>query len=480
MVEPNPSGSPPGKKLAEQEQVKAASRYPAGHDSSQSLANPLTGSVTESDAQLLKFHGTYQQDDRDLRDERARQRLEPAFEFMVRIRVPGGVVATRQWLALDDLAGRYANGTLRLTTRQAFQLHGVPKWKLRQTIAEINAMGLSTLAACGDVNRNVMCCPNPVDPQVHGAVIEWCRRLVEQLAPRTRAYEEIWLAAAPDGADGADEEPLYGPTYLPRKFKIAIAVPPSNDVDVLAHDLGLIAIVEGGTLAGFDVAVGGGMGTTHGEPATYPNLGRVIGFCRPEQVLDVAEQVVAVQRDFGDRANRKHARLKYTIADRGLDWFQAELERRLGWPLQPARPFQFDDRGDRYGWVRGDRRQLAPDAADRKRPHPRPRRPSAAQRPAGDRGGARRRFPPHGQPEPDRGRRRGRGPHTRSTSSSPPTSSATAAASRACGATPWPAWPCRPAGWPWPSRNATCPRCWKKSRPWPPRPDWPTRTSSCA
>ena len=352
MVEPNPSGNPPGKKLAEQEQVKAASRFLRG-TIVESLANPLTGSVTESDAQLLKFHGTYQQDDRDLRDERARQRLEPAFAFMIRIRVPGGVVATRQWLALDDLAGRYANGTLRLTTRQAFQLHGVPKWKLRQTIAEINAMGLSTLAACGDVNRNVMCCPNPVDPQVHGAVIEWCRRLVERLAPRTRAYEEIWLAAAPDGADGADEEPLYGATYLPRKFKIAIAVPPSNDVDVLAHDLGLIAVVEGGTLAGFDVAVGGGMGTTHSEPATYPNLGRVIGFCRPEQVLDVAEQVVAVERDFGDRANRKHARLKYTIADRGLDWFQAELDRRLGWPLESARPFQFDDRGDRYGWVQG-------------------------------------------------------------------------------------------------------------------------------
>ena len=353
MVEPSQPGSPPGQQLSEQEQVKAASRYLRG-TIPQSLANPLTGSVTESDGQLLKFHGTYQQDDRDLREERARQRLEPAYEFMVRIRVPGGVVSSQQWLALDELAGRYGNGTLRLTTRQAFQLHGVPKWKLREAIAAINGVLLSTLAACGNVNRNVMCCPNPVPAEVHAAVYEWSKRLSERLAPRTRAYEEIWLAAPAAAAAAAEnEEPLYGPTYLPRKFKVALAVPPSNDVDVLAHDLGLIAVVESGGLAGFDVAVGGGMGMSHGEPATYPNLGQVIGFCQPEQVLEVAEQVLAVQRDFGDRGNRKHARLKYTINDRGIDWFQGELQQRLGWRLLPARPYTFEHRGDRYGWVEG-------------------------------------------------------------------------------------------------------------------------------
>ena len=478
MVEPNPSGSPPGKKLAEQEQVKAASRFLRG-TIIESLADPLTGAVTESDAQLLKFHGTYQQDDRDLRDERARQRLEPAFEFMVRIRVPGGVVATRQWLALDDLAGRYANGTLRLTTRQAFQLHGVPKWKLRQTIAEINAMGLSTLAACGDVNRNVMCCPNPVDPEVHGAVIEWCRRLVERLAPRTRAYEELWLAAAPAGADGADEEPLYGATYLPRKFKIAIAVPPSNDVDVLAHDLGLIAVVEGGHAG----RLRRGRRRRHGhDPQRAGNLsepGPVIGFCRPEQVLDVAEQVVAVQRDFGDRANRKHARLKYTIADRGLDWLQAEVERRLGWPLEPARPFHFDDRGDRYGWVEanGGNWHLTL-RIENGRIRDRDGRPlrsglrAIAQAHRGDfRLTANQNLIVADVAAEDRGR-------IDELVAAYKLSDGGGQSGLRCNAMACVALPT--CGLAMAESERYLPGCWKRSRPWPPRPECPTRTSSCA
>ena len=309
--------------------------------------------MPESDNFLLKFHGTYMQDNRDLRDERARQRLEPAFDFMVRIRAAGGIVTPQQWLQLDALAHKYANGEIRLTTRQSFQFHGVLKWNLRQTIHDINQTLLDTLAACGDVNRNVMCNPNPYQSEVHGEVYEWAKRLSLHLAPRTRAYHEIWLGEEAVVPPPQDEEPMYGPTYLPRKFKIAIAVPPSNDVDVTAHDVGLIAIVDGGRLAGFNVSVGGGLGMTHGEPATFPNLGWVIGFCRPEQVLDVAEKILTTQRDFGDRSNRKHARLKYTILDRGVEWFKDELQRRLGWQLEPERPFHFEHHGDRYGWVKG-------------------------------------------------------------------------------------------------------------------------------
>jgi sulfite reductase (NADPH) hemoprotein beta-component len=362
--------SPPKSNLSEAEILKASSRYLRG-TIVESLADPLTGAVQPDDNNLLKFHGTYQQDDRDLRDERARQKLEPAYEFMVRIATPGGVVTPQQWLEVDRIAREYGDGSLRLTTRQAFELHGVLKWNLRQTIHDINQTLLTTLAACGDVNRNVMCNPNPYQSEIHGEVYALAAKLSQHLSPRTTAYHEIWIRELKDEgqignlprtedagyqkvADSRpDDEPIYGPTYLPRKFKIAIAVPPSNDVDVLANDLGLIAIVEDGRLAGFNVSVGGGMGMTHGEKTTYPNLAWVIGFCRPEQILDVAEKVVLVQRDFGDRTNRKHARLKYTIDDRGVEWFKGELHQRLGWQLEPSRPYHFDDHGDRYGWVKG-------------------------------------------------------------------------------------------------------------------------------
>ena len=352
MPETKPPNEQAAKKLAEQEHVKTASNFLRG-TILQSFDNRVTASVPENDNFLLKFHGTYMQDNRDLRDERSRQRLEPAFDFMIRIRAAGGIVTPQQWLQLDALAHKYASGQIRLTTRQSFQFHGVLKWNLRQTIHDINLTLLDTLAACGDVNRNVMCNPNPYQSAVHGEVYEWAKRLSLHLAPRTRAYHEIWLSEQPVVPPPQDEEPLYGAAYLPRKFKIAIAVPPSNDVDVTAHDIGLIAIVEDGRLAGFNVAAGGGLGMTHGEPATFPNLGAVIGFCRPEQILDVAEKILTTQRDFGDRTNRKHARLKYTILDRGREWFQGELQRRLGWQLEPERPFRFEHHGDRYGWVQG-------------------------------------------------------------------------------------------------------------------------------
>ncbi len=340
--------------MAEQspvERIKRESRLLRG-TLVESLADPLTGAIREDDTALIKFHGSYQQDDRDIREERRHQKLEPAYSFMIRTRLPGGVCTPRQWLALDEIAGRYGNGTLRITTRQAFQLHGVIKTELKATMAAINATLIDTIAACGDVNRNVLASANPVESRAHGAAYEWAKRLSEHLLPHTRAYHEIWLDG--EKVEGTEEvEPVYGPTYLPRKFKAAIAVPPVNDVDVLANDLGFIAIVEQGELAGFNLTVGGGLGTSHGEPATYPRLADVVGFLRPECVLAVAEAVVTTQRDFGDRTNRKHARLKYTIDDRGLEWFVGEITRRQGFALEPARPFEFKSSGDRFGWIEG-------------------------------------------------------------------------------------------------------------------------------
>ncbi|MGH8135599.1 MAG: assimilatory sulfite reductase (NADPH) hemoprotein subunit, partial [Steroidobacteraceae bacterium] len=290
--------------------------------------------------------------DRDLREERRQAKLEPAYSFMIRTRLPGGVCTPAQWLVLDGLAGRYGNGTLRLTSRQAFQLHGVIKRELKETIAAMNAALVDSIAACGDVNRNVLASANAPDSPVHVEVLQWAARLSEHLLPRTRAYHEIWL----DGekvAGGEEAEPIYGPTYLPRKFKAAIVIPPVNDVDIFAHDLGFIAILEEGRLAGFNLTVGGGLGATHGDRATYPRLAELAGFLTPEQMLPVAAAVVTTQRDFGDRGERKHARLKYTIADRGLDWFKVQLERRTGFALQPARRFAFTSTGDRYGWLEG-------------------------------------------------------------------------------------------------------------------------------
>ncbi|MFA9460930.1 assimilatory sulfite reductase (NADPH) hemoprotein subunit [Thiohalorhabdus methylotrophus] len=336
------------------ERLKADSDYLRG-TIEQGLADPITGAIAESDTQLLKFHGSYMQDDRDLRDERRRQKLEPAYSFMIRVRMPGGVCTPEQWLALDRLASQYANGTLRLTTRQTFQFHGILKGDLKPTIQGINASLLDTIAACGDVNRNVMCHPNPDRSEIHRQTYDWARRISEHLLPNTRAYHEIWLdGERVAGTPGTDSEPLYGPTYLPRKFKIAMAVPPSNDVDVYAHDLGFIAIVEDGELRGFNVTVGGGMGMTHGEPATFPRLADVLGFCAPERAVEVAEQVLAVQRDNGDRVDRKHARLKYTIEDMGPAAFREAVEARLGWALEQARPFHFEDNDDRYGWHQGE------------------------------------------------------------------------------------------------------------------------------
>lgn len=337
------------------EDIKRRSNYLRG-SLVETLEDRITASIPEDDNRLMKFHGSYMQDDRDLRNERHKQKLEPAYQFMLRVRAAGGVVTPEQWLMMDRVAQKYANGTIRLTTRQSFQLHGVLKWNMKSTIQEVNEAMLSTLAACGDVNRNVMCNPNPYQSEIHSEVYEWARMLSSHLDPRTRAYHEIWL----DGEkivdslqDGEEQEPIYGPVYLPRKFKIGMAVPPSNDIDVFSQDLGFIAIIEDGELKGFNVSVGGGMGMTHGDTLTYPQVAKVIGFCKPEQIVDLAEKTVMIQRDYGDRAVRKHARFKYTIDDRGIDWFVNELTSRLGWKLGEAKPFHFEHNGDRYGWVKG-------------------------------------------------------------------------------------------------------------------------------
>jgi sulfite reductase (NADPH) hemoprotein beta-component len=331
------------------EKIKADSRQLRG-SLAISLKDPTTGSVAEADTVITKFHGIYQQDDRDQREARREARLEPAYSFMIRVRVPGGVINRDQWLALDDLASDVANGTIRITTRQAVQFHGVAREDLAGLIQRIDAVLMDSLAACGDVNRNVMCHVQPEAGPVHAEALNWARRLSEHLTPRTGAYREIWIDGEKVAGGEPEEEPIYGKTYLPRKFKSGIAIPPVNDIDIFSQDLGFIAIADGDRLLGFNVTVGGGLGCSHGEAETFPRLADVIGFIEPDQVLALAEAVVTIQRDFGDRSNRKHSRFKYTIDDRGIEWLVTELEQRAGVRLQPARGFAFESNGDSYGW----------------------------------------------------------------------------------------------------------------------------------
>ena len=338
---------------SEVEHVKIASRYLRG-TIVESLANRLTGALNPDDTHLIKFHGSYQQTDRDLDSERKRQKLEPLFSFMIRVRVPGGVASAPQWQRLDALADAYGNGTLKLTTRQTFQLHGVLKRHLPAAIQGFNEVQMDSIAGCGDVNRNVMCNTNPHESAVHGEVVRLAQAISAHLTPRTTAYREIWLdGSLLETTEAVDDEPIYGRTYLPRKFKIALALPPYNDSDIFANDLGLIAIEENGQLVGFNVAVGGGGGMTFGMPDTYPRLADVIGFVTPDKVLDVCERAVTVQRDWGNRENRKFSRLKYTIDRVGLPAFVAELHQRLGYALAPARPYQFHSSSDAFGWTEG-------------------------------------------------------------------------------------------------------------------------------
>ncbi|MFZ3577472.1 assimilatory sulfite reductase (NADPH) hemoprotein subunit [Virgibacillus sp. DJP39] len=340
---------------SDMERIKKEGDYLRG-TIKEGLEDRITAAISDDDNKLLKFHGSYQQDDRDLRDERRRQKLEPAYQFMIRARMPGGIATPDQWLVMDDISEKHGNGTLKLTTRQTFQLHGILKWNLKETMQGINNALLDTLAACGDVNRNVMCNSNPFQSEIHTEVHQIASDLSNHLTPKTRAYHEIWLdeEKVVDSRTPEEIEPMYKDLYLPRKFKIGIAVPPSNDIDVYSQDLGFIAILEEGKLQGFNVAVGGGMGMTHGDTSTYPQVSRVIGYIPTEKINEVSETIITIQRDYGNRSNRKNARFKYTIDANGLDWFKQELTTRLGWEIEEARTFEFDHNGDRYGWVKGD------------------------------------------------------------------------------------------------------------------------------
>ncbi|PMG40367.1 assimilatory sulfite reductase (NADPH) hemoprotein subunit [Shewanella sp. 10N.286.52.B9] len=339
-------------KLAVNEYLKTDSDYLRG-TIKEGLDTQVTGSFSDGDQQLIKFHGFYQQDDRDLRNERKEQKLEPLYSFMLRARVPGGICRPEQWLDVDKISSTLTtSNSIRLTTRQTFQYHGIPKRNLKTLIQGLDRAALDSIAACGDVNRNVMCNPNPVESKLHQQAYAVAKELSDHLLPHTHAYAEIWLDKE-KLLDTETNEPVYGKTYLPRKFKMAVAVPPDNDVDVYTNDLGFIAIAEAGELVGFNLVAGGGMGSTHGEVETFPRLADDFGFIKTDDVIKFAEAVMTVQRDWGNRVNRKRSRLKYTIVDHGVAEFKAEVEKRAGVSFEPKREVVIGDRGDRYGWVQG-------------------------------------------------------------------------------------------------------------------------------
>jgi sulfite reductase (NADPH) hemoprotein beta-component len=340
--------SQPLENLGPDETLKAHSDYLRG-TIARALGDPITGSVPFEDNKLMKFHGIYQQDDRDIRDERRRQKLEPDYRFMIRVRLPGGVCTTEQWLKIDSLAQQHGNNTVRLTTRQTFQFHWVVKEDVRPTIQGLHDVLLDTIAACGDDSRGVMCTADPRDSEVHAELARLSKQVSDHVIPKTRAYHEIWYGAERI-ATSEPEEPFYGPTYLPRKFKIGFVLPPSNDIDVYTQDLGFIAIAGPDGVEGFNVAIGGGMGRTDNEPNTYPRLASVVGFIPKDVLVACTDAVMAVQRDYGNRKERARARFKYTIDDKGLDWITQEIERRMGRAFEPARPFNFTSNGDQYGW----------------------------------------------------------------------------------------------------------------------------------
>ena len=335
------------KKLTHNEEIKTAIPTLAGTIAA-TLADLASDHFSEDDNQFLKFHGSYQQDDRDLR------KAGKKYIMMIRGRIPGGVMTAKQWCVFDELAAKYGNNTLRITTRQSIQFHGVLKGNLRPLIKAINDSLLSTLAACGDVNRNVLAPPTPAYTKAREQVFADCHRVAMAVAPQTKAYHSIWIDGVQlDNEDAANKnfvDPLYGKTYLPRKFKIAFVIPPVNDLDVFTNCLGFIAVVENDQLIGYNLAVGGGMGRSHGNTVTYPRLADVIGFFTPDQVVNVAKAVLTIHRDFGDRSDRKHARLKYVVAERGVDWTRVEVEKRAGITLEVARPYTFTTMSDRYGW----------------------------------------------------------------------------------------------------------------------------------
>jgi len=338
-------------KLADNERLKRESNFLRG-TIEQDLKDPVTGGFTADNFQLIRFHGMYQQDDRDIRAERTKQKLEPLHNVMLRARMPGGIITPKQWLAIDEFATDHTMyGSIRLTTRQTFQFHGVLKPNIKLMHQTLNKIGIDSIATAGDVNRNVLCTTNPVESELHQEAYEWAKKISEHLLPKTRAYAEIWLDG--EKVEGGDEEPILGSTYLPRKFKTTVVIPPQNDVDVHANDLNFVAIAENGKLIGFNVLVGGGLAMTHGDKSTYPRKADDFGFIPLDKTLDVAAAVVTTQRDWGNRVNRKNAKTKYTLDRVGADVFRAEVEKRAGVAFAPSKPYEFTSRGDNIGWVKG-------------------------------------------------------------------------------------------------------------------------------
>ncbi|HDT5891343.1 assimilatory sulfite reductase (NADPH) hemoprotein subunit [Aeromonas hydrophila] len=336
--------------LADNERLKRESDHLRG-TIAQDLTDPLTGGFNGDNFQLIRFHGMYQQDDRDIRPERTAQKLEPLHNVMLRARLPGGIITPAQWQVIDKFAEDHSlYGSIRLTTRQTFQFHGVLKRDIKMMHQTLNSTGIDSIATAGDVNRNVLCTSNPVESELHQEAYEWAKKISEHLLPKTRAYVEIWL----DGEKlGGDEEPILGSNYLPRKFKTTVVIPPHNDVDIHANDLNFVAISDHGKLVGFNVLVGGGLAMTHGDTSTYPRKASDFGFVPLSHVLEVAAAVVSTQRDWGNRVNRKNAKTKYTLERVGVEAFKAEVESRAGIPFGPVRPYEFTSRGDRFGWVEG-------------------------------------------------------------------------------------------------------------------------------
>ena len=317
----------------------------------ESLADELTGAIREDDQALIKFHGMYQQDDRDRREERAEKKLDRLYSFMIRLRLPGGFISADKWIAANAIAEDNSTGVIKITTRQTIQLHGIVKSKIKPTISAFNKANLDSIATCGDINRNVTCASHPVQSPLHAEVFAYAGKISDLLFPKTKAYYEIWIDDEKIADKNEEIDPLYQDRYLPRKFKIGIGIPPNNEVDVLINDLALIAIIEDGKLQGFNIAIGGGLSATHGNAETYPRLATVIGFADTEEkILKTIYEVVTVQRDYGNRSDRKLARLKYTVDKLGVEKYKEEVEKRTGFKLETARPFSFDQRIDYYGW----------------------------------------------------------------------------------------------------------------------------------
>jgi sulfite reductase (NADPH) hemoprotein beta-component len=316
----------------------------------ESLQDEITGAIREDDTALIKFHGMYMQDDRDRREERAEKKLDRLYSFMIRLRLPGGFLTPEQWVATHHIAGDHSTGVIKITTRQTIQLHGIIKSHIKPTLQAFDQIKLDSIAACGDVNRNVVCSSHPKQSPVHEEVFRYADKISTMLLPKTRAYYDIWLDEEKI-AERSEEDPLYQDRYLPRKFKIGIAIPPNNDVDAFANDIGLIAIIENNELKGFNIAIGGGLSSTHGNPDTYPRLATVIGFTDTEEkTMKTVYEILTVQRDYGNREDRKKARLKYTLDKYGVEFFKEEVEKRIGFKLEPAREFKFTQRKDYYGW----------------------------------------------------------------------------------------------------------------------------------